>query len=670
MKKLFENIWMHKTNRTIALFSVVTLLFFLALILVPPTTSRGVFLRFVFVLIVWPAALFFTFLLSSRIGSQGYMRKHKSALAGNYTLDLMRHLSFPVVICGEDGRIVWFNPVVEAMWDAPQTLLAMPISELCGVTADVLAASEEEGGYPVRILDKPYAIHAYRFASRSKTYTLTIWESREELESAEKRFADKNPLVAYIMVDNLDELLQYVEEQFGSASSRIEEELLKWAEAAGGILRSYDRNRYLMLFPGEALNSFTENRFEILDRIREIRIGDGSMPVTVSIGISGRTGTLVEKDRDARASLDMALQRGGDQVVLKTETGLEFFGGRNKGVQRRTKVRARVVANEIAALISKSRNVIIMSHRNADFDAFGSSMGLARLCLFCGVDVNVVSDMQDPNLKKCHEKILALPEYRNVFVSATQAQELINSDTLLLITDVCNPAQFESQELYRASFSTVIIDHHRKTVEFETKPALSYIEPSASSACELVSEILEQSMPAGSIPKEEADLMFAGILLDTKQFSRNTGVRTFSAALFLRNEGANPVEAQALFKTDLHDYMREARFATNVYMYCGVIAIAVNNADDNTSTDRIAAAKAADKLLTVEGVQASFALCRIGNTIHISARSSGNINVQLILEKLNGGGHFDAAGAQLADADMTQALSQLKEAIDSYLKEI
>ena len=670
MKKQFREIWTHKSKRDIALFCLITLAFFAVLIFVPPTTMRGVFLRIVLVVLIWPAALLLAYTISGRFSGSAKMKKMQIPLAGNYTLDLMRLFSYPVLICDDNGRVVWFNPTMEAMWENPHTLLGKSVAEICGITADVLAAAESEGGSAATVLGIPYCIHAYRFTAKNKPYLLTVWESREELGAIAERTADENPLVAYIIVDNLEELLQYVQEQYNSASARIEEELKKWAEEAGGILREYERNRYLMVFSAGNLNTFAENRFEILDRIREIRIGDGSMPVTVSIGISGRTGTLAEKERDARAALDMALQRGGDQVVVKSENGLDFYGGRNKGVQRRTKVRARVVASELASLISRSGNVLIMSHRNADFDAFGSSVGLARLCLFCGVKVNIVSDVQDPNLRKCLDKIMLLPEYQNLFVSGNQAQDLLNSDTLLIITDVNNPAQFESLALYRSSFSTVIIDHHRKTAEFEQKPVLTYIEPSASSACELVSEILEQSLPAGSIPKEEADLMFAGIQLDTKQFSRNTGVRTFSTALYLRNEGANPIEVQSLFKTDLNDYMREARFAANVYMYCGMIAIAVNTAEDNTSTDRIAAAKAADKLLSVEGVQASFALCRIGQTIHISARSSGAINVQLILEKLNGGGHYDAAGAQIAGDSMTSALTQLKEAIDSYLKEI
>ena len=670
MKDLIRQFLTHKSKRMLLSFVAVSLVFLIVLAVLPSDGPRGVLLRLVIILLLYPAAMLGAFVFASHIPGSGKAKKLQIPLAGNYTLELAGLFTAPVFICDENGRVLWQNVAMEPLWDHPSYALGKSLTELCDATYEQLSAAGAAEGYDCTVNDTPYRIHAHMFQTKGKKYLFCIWEDRSELDEVTQRAADENTLVAFIMADNLEELLQYVQEQYNSASARIEEELQKWADSCDGLLREYERNRYLLIFSASHLAAFTENRFEILDRIREIRIGDGSIPVTISVGISGRAGTLAEKERDARAALDMALQRGGDQVVLKTETGLDFYGGRNKGVQRRTKVRARVIASELASLVSRAGNVLIMMHRHADFDAFGAAVGLARLCLFCGVRMNIVADRSDPNLKKCFEKILLLPEYQHTFVSGTEAQELLDSDTLLIIADVNNATQFESPELYRSSFSSVIIDHHRKTAEFEVKPVLTYIEPSASSACELVSEILEQSLPAGSIPKEEADLMFSGILLDTKQFARNTGVRTFSAALYLRNEGANPIEVQSLFKTDLNDFIREARFSANVYLYCGVIAIAVNTADDNTSTDRIAAAKAADKLLSVEGVQASFALCRIGNSVHISARSAGAVNVQLILEKLNGGGHFDAAGAQLPEADMNAALAQLKEAIDTYLAEI
>ncbi len=257
------------------------------------------------------------------------------------------------------------------------------------------------------------------------------------------------------------------------------------------------------------------------------------------------------------------------------------------------------------------------------------------------------------------------PEYTDVLIDAGEALELLSANTLLIVVDVNNAVKFESPELAQNAENIVIIDHHRKTAEFEKEPLISYIEPSASATCELVSEMLEQVLPENLLRPTEANLMMAGILLDTKQFTKNTGTRTFSAALYLRDRGAIPAETQNLFKTDLNDFIREAKFRANVVIYRGVTAIALGEGEGDAG-DRIAAAKAADKLLTVEGVQASFALIRIGDIVHISARSADSVNVQVILEMLNGGGHFDAAAAQVPSS-MHDALVQLKAAIDAYL---
>jgi len=376
-------------------------------------------------------------------------------------------------------------------------------------------------------------------------------------------------------------------------------------------------------------------------------------------------GEFAEKERAAAAALDMALQRGGDQVVVKGENGIEFYGGRTKTVQKRTKVRARVIANELIMHISRASNVLVMGHRYADFDSFGACVGVARLAMFCGIPVNIVTDLRDPNLEGCRRILRGAAEYEDVLVDTQDAMEQIGANTLLVIVDVNNAAMYESGELAQNVENIVIIDHHRKTAEFERAPLISYIEPSAAAACELVSEMLEQVLPDDLLLPAEANLMYAGILVDTKQFTKNTGSRTFSAALYLRDHGASPVQVQELFKTDLDDFIREAKFRSNVVIYRGVTAIALGDGEGDAG-DRITAAKAADKLLTVSGVQASFALIRIGDVVHISARSTDAVNVQIILEKLRGGGHFDAAGAQVEGTTLQGALVQLKEAIDAY----
>lgn len=576
----------------------------------------------------------------------------------------------PVIIFDNNGIIVWFNRSFMLCGGFSDSIYGENIEKLCGISAEELLTSESDIGHEYARFGRTWGVKGYRMTLRGKQYIMSIWHDRSETAALYDRINREASVVAYIMIDNLEELMQYVQEQYRTVAGEVESVLKEWAESVGGIFREYERERYLFIFEAVHLQDFNEHRFDILDKVREIRIGNGNMPVTISVGISGSAGNLADKDRAARSALDMALQRGGDQVVVKSESGLEFYGGRSKGVSKRTKVRARVVANALAVAISQSSNVIIMGHRNADFDSLGSCVGIARLAMFCGVKVNIIVNDRDPNLKKALEKLKKIPEYLSIFVGAAEAQEMITSETLLVICDVNNREKFEAPEIADNVFNTVIIDHHRKTAEYPINPVITYIEPSASSACELVVEILEQSIQAGTLPKDEADIMFAGIILDTKQFSRNTHTRTFSAALYLRSEGADPADIEELFKTDLNEFISEAKFESGVEIYRSVIAISMSISENAAPFDRVAAAKAADKLLNVEGVEASFAICCVDDCIHISARSAGAINVQLIVEKIGGGGRFDVAATQLRDVSPEDARAMLLGAIDAYLDEI
>ena len=478
--------------------------------------------------------------------------------------------------------------------------------------------------------------------------------------------------------DERDELMgfdlgvdEYISKPFSPKIlvARVEAILRRHMERVGGVLRDYGHNKFMCMFAATHLEEFEKERFSMLDEIREIHVGDTTMPVTISMGIATISGSLYEKERATQTALDMALQRGGDQVVIKTADGVEFYGGKTKTVQKRTKVRARVIANELIMLISAADNVLVMGHKFADFDAFASCIAVVRLCRFCGVQARVVSDKNDKNLAGCFKRLEGNPEYRNLFIDKIEAQDMIHSGTLAVVVDVNNIDFCEAPDVVNTVQNLVIIDHHRKTAEFKNTPKIAYIEPSASSASELMSEFLEQILPQGTLPKVEADLLLAGILLDTKRFTHNTGVRTFSSALYLRSEGASPIDAQDLFKMGIEDFLSEAKFESNVVIYKSVIAIALNDSDENTSIGRVNAARAADRLLGVEGVLAAFALCRIGDTVHISARSQGRINVQLILEKMGGGGHFDSAGAQMKSSSVANALTMLRTAIDEYLAE-
>ncbi len=600
----------------------------------------------------------------------------KGSIFGTLSLDFIQKLYMPVLICDDKGKIVWYNSALSANFHAKGVLYGKYLDSICNATIERIMSSEGKVEVSFisagEIADEDTAVFiakGYKAASRGKDYFITIFENITEEKKLEKRLEDEDTLIAYAMIDNLDELMQYVQELYSTAASDVEAILRRHMEKIGGVVRDYGHNKFMCVFAKEHLAEFTKDRFSMLDDIREIYVGETTLPVTISMGIAVISGTLYEKERATQSALDMALQRGGDQVVIKTLEGYEYYGGKTKTVQKRTKVRARVIANELLMLLSSAENVLIMGHKFPDFDAFASCLAILRLARFCGVDALIVTDKSTKAIAPCFKRIEDMPEYENIFIDKTEAQDMIRSGTLAVVVDVNNIDFCEAPDVVNTVRDVVIIDHHRKTAEFKMKPKIVYIEPSASSASELLSEFLEQVLLPGTLPKVEADFLLAGMLLDTKMFTRNTGVRTFSSAMYLRGEGANPSDAQAFFKMEIDDFLSEASFESNVVIYKSVMAIALNEEDNNSAAVRINAARAADRLLNVEGVMAAFALCRIGDTVHISARSQSKINVQLILEKMGGGGHFDSAAVQMKSYTVASALTSLRAAIDEYLAE-
>lgn len=592
--------------------------------------------------------------------------------------ETIKALQIPFVISDEAGKIIWYNRGFSTMINNKGSLFGEQLSEFCQISpeelvksntlvADFSVDSAPEDSYVTDVGNSKYTVGTYPIRVVGKNYFMSVFTDSTGYFELKDRLEKEAPVVAYVVLDNLDEMAQYVRVSSREAASEAETVLKSWAASMNAVLREYDRDKYILFFEKQMLDECIANKFDILEQIRNIRLGDSSMPITVSMGICSVGETMAEREEGARTALDMALQRGGDQAVLRRGNGLEYFGGRTKNIQKRTRVLARVVANQLLSLIATSDNVVIMGHRNPDFDSIGACIGLARLCLHCGVSPKIVIDKSNSNFQECAASLLESEQYRNIFVDTSAPLDLVRSNTLLLIADANNLAIIEDPSVANNVSRFAVLDHHRKTAEFKMPPEINYIDPSASSACELVAEILEQCLPDGTLMKEESTVMLAGIMVDTKNFTRSTGTRTFAAALYLRDQGANAEIAHTFFNESLEDFSAEAKFGANVTIYRDIIAITTSMGTDNESGDRVAASKAADKLLTVKNVAASFALVLAGNTIHISARSSGTINVQLILEKLNGGGHFHAAGAQMSGKNMKEALIRLKAAIDEYL---
>ena len=602
--------------------------------------------------------------------------KESTLLMEKAMTGMMKNVEIPCILTLPSGLIAWCSQGAHKMLGTSESLLQKNFNELCSISIDDLVATLTESGaaqtndtsVPVVIGERNYYAKIYRQMLGKNTYYLVTFTDYTEYEQLRIKSENEAPVVAHIVLDNLNEIAEYVRVNYRSAANAIEEILKKFATDMNGMIREYNRDRYIMVFSRKKYEECANNKFDILETVRSVRLGDSSVPVTISMGISLVGENFEEREKNAASALEFALQRGGDQVAVKTEEDVLFYGGRTKGVQKKLGSQMRVFATQLTSLIAGAGNILIMGHASPDFDAIGSCVGIARLCMFCGQNPKIVMNTQNKNFLACTEKLLMLEDYKNVFISAEAGLDMVRSDTLLIIVDANNFNILESPDLASNIANFVVIDHHRKVAEFETEPKLNLIDPTASSASEMITAILEQCLPTDTLYKEEANVLLAGIMVDTKNFTRTTGTMTFSAAMYLRGVGANSEIAGAFFREEFADFMSEAKFNSNVTMYMNKIAITQSNGND-PSFDRVAAAKAADKLLTVRGVEASFALVEIDGVIHISARSNGNVNVQLILEKMGGGGHFDAAAAALKGEDMRSTLYRLKDAIDEYFKE-
>lgn len=649
---------------------------------VSPATC-GLFLIFFYVLAVMAIFLFSRHRIAKYRAEKLASDEQNSGVISAFrdSVDL------PYAVITENGKIITLNNALKALCDARESYFNLDFSTVCQLdiaaliesTKDTIPEGDEDGdedvepqeekpkkAFTASIGDKKFNVSCHRMTSNSHSYYMLVFDDVTELTKITDLHFAQTPAVAYIVIDNLEQIAQYVKGSYRAEANQVQNILKDFAAKVEGVLREYDRDKYILIFNRRHLVSCIKNKFSLLDDIRQVRIGDDGIPVTVSMGVAITGETLEEREHDALACLDLALQRGGDQAVVKNEKGVNYFGGLTKSQQKRTRVHSRIIANKLCSEISNATNVIVMGHSNPDFDSIGACVGIAALAMYIGVDVKIVTDLRSENFKACTEKLLELEEYKSIFIDGVEGLAASSYGTLLVVVDTNNFAILESPEIAEKSFRTVVIDHHIKKGEYSKEPALTYIDPSASSASELVSEILEQTLSAGTLTKEEATVLLAGIMVDTNNFTRTVGTRTFSAALYLRGAGANSEVARTFFNEEFEDYRAEALFGARVQIYRDQLAITTSEGT-GSSNDRVVAAKAANKLLTVRNVNAAFALVAVGNVIHISARSNGSINVQLILEKIGGGGHFDMAGAALADHSLEAAKKALMDAIDAYL---
>jgi c-di-AMP phosphodiesterase-like protein len=444
----------------------------------------------------------------------------------------------------------------------------------------------------------------------------------------------------------------------------IDDHINRWCEGKNGLVRRYDRDRYMFIFESRYLRDITDKKFDILEKVHEI-ISPGGVHATLSIGVGQDGDGFEENFSFANLAVEMALSRGGDQAVIKNRFNFEFFGGRNMEIETRSKVKSRVAANALAELMRSSSQIFVMGHKLSDLDAIGGAAGMVCIARKLGKSAKIVVDPVRNSAQALIDALRAQPEYKDAFLDPDDAIVRADSRTLLVVVDTNRPEQVENASLLEACTRVAVIDHHRRAASYIQNAALTFHEPYASSVGELVSELLQELIEPADITRTEAEAVLSGIVLDTKNFTIRTGDRTFDAAAFLRRVGADTSEVKKLLQNDMEHTLEKYEILRNAKIYRGSIALAVGE----QTTERIVAAQAADELLNVSGVDASFVATPTGeNGTVISARSIGSVNVQLILEKFGGGGNASAAGVQLKDVPLRDAVNRLVASIDEYLE--
>ena len=579
-------------------------------------------------------------------------------------------IHFPMataVIKHETNEVVWGNASFEKMIGLQQNFFEKKLFDLIPeFNLGWLMEGSDECPHEVEINGKFYRVYG-SFFDGSKTNDghalMTLyWLDVTEYSTTITEFENSRQIVSVILIDNYEEIMNGLNDsERSSIVADIDKRLSEWAVPSGGIFVKYERNKYLFLFEQRFLDEYTATKFAILDSIREIESKNG-IRATLSIGIGKDGGTFSENHRDAQLSIDMALSRGGDQAVIRNKFNFEFFGGRTKELEKRTKVKSRVMANAITGLIKDSSGVMIMGHKNADNDSVGAAIGIACIARKMGKKAFVVISEKN-SAEALVRKMKATSEYENTFITAEDAIISADSNTLLVVVDTNRKAVVESEALLESVNKVAIIDHHRRGTDYIEGAVLNFHEPYASSSCELVSELLQYILESKDIMRVEAEALLSGIVIDTKKFTMKTGARTFEAAAYLRRAGADTIELKRILQDDIETYVQRAELVKLAKMHRDKVAIV---AYESAST-RLVAAQAADELLSIRGVGASFVLYKEQDSVIISARSLGEINVQVILEKLGGGGHFDTAGAQVKDKELGVVTEELKAVIDDFI---
>ncbi len=577
---------------------------------------------------------------------------------------------FPVLaLTLGDNSIVYTNEAFRRISGYRETMTEQPLQELLpGFTTGWLTGGKTEYPYDVTLGQRRFRVHGSLVRTEDdlqSVLAVLYFCDLTELYQVRDEYIRSRPVVSIILIDNYEELTKNLSEGAMSAlNAKLNDAITHWTEPYCGVLRRLEKNRFLFIFEKRDLDAAVRDKFSILEDVHAITSPSG-LAASLSFGLGVEGNTFDECFNFASLAIEMALSRGGDQAVVKDRYNFAFYGGRTKENDHRSKVRSRVTANSLMELIGQSDHVFIMGHHNADLDAVGAAMGIACLCRKKNKKFNIVLDLEKNASGRLIEEIRQVPEYQEAFISAEEALLLCDNKSILVVVDTNRPDQVESRALLEAINKICVVDHHRRAADYIGDPTVNLHEPYASSAAELTTELLQYAVEKRDLLPIEAKSLLAGIFLDTKSFHVRTGERTFEAAAYLRQLGAEPVEVKKLLQNDFQDTVAKYQIIKSARLYRKEIAIAALNA----TTSRVLAAQAADELLNISGISASFVLYPDGDKVIISARSIGDTNVQVVLEALGGGGNAATAGAQVKGISVKEAVDKLVASIDRFFEE-
>ena len=586
---------------------------------------------------------------------------------------------FPLIIMESNGNIIWRSSKFISEFkgfDINKYLnnfiedIKLDIKEI-----EKDKTKEKEISKYIELNNKNYKVlgkfvHSRKYDKKQKDkYMIMLYFIDEtEMVKLKEEYKDSKSCVTIIMIDNYEETMQQLEsEEKPQVTAEIDKCIYEWTNKSNGVLIKSDRDRYIYLFEQRYFEKVKEDKFSILDKVKDIKTKE-NVQITLSIAISNDGMTDKEKYKSAQAAMDVVLGRGGDQAVIRENEIYKFYGGRAQEVEKRTKVKARVVAHALENLIKDASKVMIMGHTNPDIDSMGSSMGIYRLTRSLGKKAYIIDSSETNTLQSFKNDLAKDAEYEDILITKEVAEENIDKETLVVIVDTHKTTYVEAPELLKRTDKIVIIDHHRRSADYIENATLTFQEVYASSAAELVTELLQYAEVSVELKTIEAESLYAGIMMDTKNFTFKTGVRTFEAAAYLRKCGVNIIRVKKWFQSDLETFNKIATIVKKAEIVNDTIAIATYEKKDKEAS--LICAKAADELLTISDITASFVMGKTGNKISISGRSIGDINVQIILEKLGGGGHITLAGAQVEGMTMEETKQELINRIYEYFSEI